>query len=181
MNFRVSWKPASMLSLVTRYDYQRSTITSNEAGLTTVESSRMTSHILSESATWTPVPRLYLTGNVNMTWDQLATPAYRFVLNSDNNYINGSLGAGYALAQRDDLYLDYSYFRANNFVDNSAVSLPYGADQRQSGTFLTWVRRQTAQLVYTVKYGYVTNRDGTWAGRSNFAAHVIYAKMQYHF
>ncbi|HTO03753.1 MAG TPA: hypothetical protein VL069_08625 [Opitutus sp.] len=181
LNFRVSWRPVSMLSLVTRYDYQQSTITSTEAGLTEVESSQMTSHILSESITWTPITRLYLTASVNFTWDQLATPAYAFVLNSDNNYVNGSLGGGYALAEKDDIYFDYQFYRARNFDDNSAVSLPFGADQKQQGAYLTWVRRQSEKLVYTVKYGYITNRDITWGGRNDFDAHVIYAKVQYHF
>lgn len=180
-NIRASWRPVSLLSFVTRYDYQRSTITSNEAGLAKVESSEMTSHILSESITWSPSARLFLNANVNLTWDQLATPAYSFVLNSDNNYVNGSIGGGYALAKQDDLYLDYAFFRAKNFVDNSALSLPYGADQKTQAAYLTWVRRQSEHLIYTVKYGYVTNRDGTWAGLNDFDAHVIYAKVQYHF
>jgi hypothetical protein len=180
-NVRMSWRPASLLSLVTRYDYQLSTITSNEAGLNPVQSSELTSHIISESVTWTPVPRLFVSASVNVTFDQLATPAYRFVLNSDNNYVNGSLGGGYALAAKDDLYFDYSVYRADNFVDNSAVSLPFGVDQKQQAAYLTWVRRQSATLVYTVKYGYVTNRDETSGRRNNFDAHVIYAKVQYHF
>jgi hypothetical protein len=181
VNFRVSWRPMSLLGFVTRYDLQRSTITSNEAGLSKVESSKLTSHILSESITWSPTTRLYFNGSVNFTWDQLSTPAYLFVLNSDNNYVNGSIGAGYALAKLDDLYVDYSFFRAKNFFDNSAVSLPYGADQKQQAAYVTWVRRQSEHLIYTVKYGYVTQRDGTWAGRNDFDAHVIYAKVQYHF
>jgi hypothetical protein len=181
VNFRVSWRPVSLLGFVTRYDLQRSTITSNEAGLTKVESSKLTSHILSESITWSPTTRLYFNGSVNFTWDQLSTPAYSFVLNSDNNYVNGSIGAGYALARLDDIYVDYSFFRAKNFFDNSALSLPYGADQKQQAAYVTWVRRQSEHLIYTVKYGYVTQRDGLWAGRNNFDAHVIYAKVQYHF
>ncbi|MEO5959636.1 MAG: hypothetical protein ABIR80_10995, partial [Opitutaceae bacterium] len=180
-NIRVSWRPASLLSLVTRYDFQRSRITSQEAGLAKVGSSKLTSHILSESATWSPTNRLYVTANVNVTWDQLETPAYRFVLNSDNNYVNGSVGGGYALAKLDDLYFDYSFFRAKNFDDNSALSLPYGVDQKQQGAYLTWVRRQSDRLIYTVKYGYVTNRDATAGGRNDFHAHVIYAKVQYNF
>ena len=181
LNFRMSWRPVSMLSLVSRYDYQVSRITSQEVGIGSVESSELTSHILSESITWTPVTRLFVSASVNVTWDQLATPAYRFVLNSDNNYVNGSVGGGYALTKVDDIYFDYSFYRADNFVDNSAVSLPYGVEQRQQGAYLTWVRRQTEKLVYTVKYGYVTNRDFTSGNRNDFNAHVIYAKVQYHF
>jgi hypothetical protein len=181
INLRLSWRPVTSLNTVTRYDYQRSKIVSNEAGLTPAESSRMTSHILSESITWTPMNRLFVNASVNMTWDQLATPAYKFVLNSDNNYVNGSIGGGYAVAKLDDVYFDYSFFRANNFVDNSALSLPYGADRKLQGTYVTWVRRQTEHLIYTFKYGYVTNRDVTWAGRNDFDAQVIYAKVQYRF
>ncbi len=180
-NFRVSWRPVSPLTCVTRYDFQRSRIVSQEAGLEKVESSELTSHIISESVTWTPMGRLYLNASVNVTWDQLATPAYRFVQNSDNNYVTGSFGGGYALAKKDDLYLDCSVFRARNFVDNSALSLPYGADRKQQATYLTWVRRQNENLIYTLKYGYVTNRDGTWAGRNDFDAHVVYAKVQHRF
>lgn len=181
LNFRVSWRPMPLVSSVTRYDYQRSTVVSNEAGLLKTESSKIVSHILSQSLTFNPTNRLYLTGNVNVTWDQLSTPAYSFVLNSDNNYVNGSLGGGYALAKLDDLYFDYAFFRAKNFIDNSALSLPFGADQKQQGAFVTWVRRQTEHLTYTVKYGYVENTDGTWAGLNDYKAHVIYAKVQYHF
>lgn len=125
--------------------------------------------------------RLYLTANVNFTWDQLATPAYQFVLNSDNNYVNGTIGAGYALAKKDDIYVDHSFFRAKNYVDNANLSLPYGVDQKRQGTYLTWLRRQSDHLLYTVKYGYVTHRDNTWFGRNNFDAHVIYGRVQYSF
>jgi hypothetical protein len=181
VNFRVSWRPAALLNLVTRYDYQESTITSVEAGLAKGESSKYTSHIVSQNATWSPTARLYVTGNVNVTFDQLATPAYAFVKNGDNNYVNGSLGGGYALAKLDDIYFDYSWFRASNFIDNSATSLPFGLSQKQQAASVTWVRRQSAQLVYTLKYSFVTNRDQTFSGRNDFDAHVIYGKVQYHF
>jgi hypothetical protein len=180
-NVRMSWRPAALLGLVTRYDFQRSRIISNEAGLTKVESSELRSHIISQSVTFNPTQRLYVTANVNVTFDQLATPAYAFVKQGDNNYVNGSLGGGYALAKLDDLYFDYTFFRAKNFIDNSALTLPYGADQKQQGGYLTWVRRQSEHLTCTVKYGYLTNRDVTWAGLNNYDAHVIYAKVQYHF
>ncbi len=180
-NVRVSWRPVSMLGLVTRYDYQRSNITSIEAGLTKGESSEYTSHIISQSLTWSPTGRLYLTGNVNVTYDQLATPAYQFIQQGDNNYVTGSLGGGYALAKLDDLYLDYNWFRASNFIDNSATGLPYGLSQKQQSATLTWVHRASDHLIFTLKYGYITNSDETYAGLRNFDAHTLYGKVQYHF
>src|SRR5688572_11068991 len=181
INFRMSWRPMPLLNLVSRYDVQQSNIISQEAGLLKAKSSDYNSHIISQSVTWSPTGRLYLTGSVNLTYDQLETPAYAFVQHGDNNYINGSIGGGYALAKHDDVYFDYTFFRAKNFIDNSAISLPYGADQDQQGAYVTWVRRQSEHLTYTVKYGYLKNRDITWAGLNDFKAHVIFAKVQYHF
>jgi hypothetical protein len=180
-NLRMSWRPRPMLNLVTRYDNQQSKIITGEAGLPMDRSSSLQSHIISQSVTWSPTSRLYLTGNVNVTYDQMETPAVLFVQHGDNNYVSGSLGAGYALAKQDDLYLDYSFFRANNFIDRSALTLPYGNSQKTHSGYLTWVRRQSEHLVYTVKYGYVTNRDVTWAGLNDFDAHLIYARVQYKF
>ncbi len=180
-NFRMSWRPRPLLSFVTRYDYQTSTITSVEAGLAKAESSELNTHIVSQNATWNPTARLYVSGNINVTWDQLKTPAYAFVQQGDNNYINGALGAGYAIGKVTDVYLDYTFYRADNFIDNSATSLPFGADQRQQAAYLTWVRRHTANLIYTVKYGFVTNRDGTYVGRNDYDGHMIYGKVQYRY
>lgn len=180
-NVRLSWRPKALLSFVTRYDYQTSVVNSVEAGLNKVESSNIESHIVSQSVTWNPVPALYLTGSVNVTFDQLSTPAYRFVQHGDNNYVNGSLGVGYALGKVTDLYADYSYYRADNFIDNSALSIPFGADARQEVASFTWVRRQSERLIYTIKYGYATNRDGTTAGLNDYDAQMIYAKVQHLF
>ena len=181
INFRLSWRPASMVEIGHAIRHQQSKIISSEAGLGKVQSSKVVSHIISQSVTVSPTNRLYLTGSVNFTWDQMKTPAIAFVQHADNNYVNGSIGGGYALAKLDDLYLDYSFFRAKNYIDASALTLPYGLDQKLQAAYLTWVRRQSERLVYTVKYGYVTNRDGTWVGRNDFDAHVLYGKVQYRF
>lgn len=180
-NVRMSWRPAANLSLVSRYDYQLSTIVSQEAGLAKEESSEYTSHIFSQSVTFSPTSRLYVTGSVNLTFDQLKTPAYQFTKHGDNNYLNGSIGAGYVVSNQDDVYLDYSFYKADNFIDNSYTSLPFGSDQRTNAAYLTWVRRQSETLVYTVKYGYVTNRDELFGDRRDFDAHVIYGRVQYKF
>lgn len=180
-NLRMSWRPASLLSFVTRYDYQQSKIIGTEAGLSEVTSATITSHIVSQNVTWNPRASLYLTANVNVVWDTVATPAKAYILNGDNNYVNGSLGAGYALGKITDVYADYSYYRANNFADNSINSLPYGADEKRHVASITWVRRQTDHLIYTVKYTYATNRDLTSGYRNNYDAHILYGKVEYKF
>ncbi|MBI5691899.1 MAG: hypothetical protein HZC55_17600 [Verrucomicrobia bacterium] len=180
-NVRLSWRPVTGLNLVSRYDYQKGKIISQDAGLGKVDSAEMKSHILSQSATWSPAGSYYFTGNVNVTYDTLTTPTLAFTQNQDNNYVNASLGGGWVVGKQDDLYADYSWFRANNFIDRSATLIPFGLSQKTQQASLTWVRRQSENLLYTVKYGYVTNRDQTWAGLNDFDAHVIYAKVQYKF
>ncbi|MDO8543995.1 MAG: hypothetical protein Q7S40_26435 [Opitutaceae bacterium] len=180
-NVRMTWKPVSAVNLVTRYDNQQSKILTGGEGLAIVQSSKITSHIISQNATWSPSGRLFLMANVNVTYDQMETP-FRFatVQNSDNNYVNGTLGGGYAAGKQDDLYVDYSWYRSRNFLDNWAVSVPYLASQKFQSASLTWVRRQSENLVYTMKYAYVTNRDQTY-NLNDFDAHVLYAKVQYKF
>lgn len=181
LNVRMSWRPSPKISFVTRYDYQRSKVETGVAGLTVIESGTLTSHIVSENVTWNPLNRLYVVGNVNVVYDTLATPAAGFVRNSDNNYLNASLGGGYALGKITDVFFDYSFYRANDFVDNSSQTLPFGADQKRNVASLTWVRRQSERLLYTVKYSYVSYDDRTSGHRADFDAHVLYGKVQYRF
>lgn len=180
-NLRVSWRPSARLSFVTRYDLQRSTVDSRFEGLGETQSARATTHIVSQSATWTPVPRLYLLVSANVAFDQLATPARAFIRNSDNNYSSATVGAGYALTRRSDLLLDASHYQVRDFSDNSTVSLPYGADQRLDDVSLTWVVRLNPHLAYTFRYTYAENSDRASAGHNDYRAHLLYGKVQYTF
>lgn len=180
-NLRVSWRPLSTVSWVTRYDLQYSTVQSGFVGIVQGQSARATAHIVSESVTWTPIAQLYLVAAVNLTYDQLATPAAAFVLNSDNNYVNGSLSAGYAVGKYTDFYLDVTHYRARDLSNNSVISLPYGADQSTQTASLTTVFHRTKRTVYTVKYTYASNREALVGGRNDFRAHIVYAKVQYSF
>jgi hypothetical protein len=181
LNVRLTWRPRPGLNLVTRYDHQQSRIRSQDAGLEPVTSARGRAHVVSQSATWSPAGRLYVTGNLNLTYDTLRTPTLAFAQYQDNNYVNASLACGYAAGKVDDLYLDWSWFRADNFIDRSATLIPFGVGQRTTQASLTWMRKATAHLIYTFKYGYVGNRDETWAGLNDFDAHVLYARVQYRF
>jgi hypothetical protein len=183
VNFRVTWRARPWLSLTSRYDYQRSFVRSSEAGLGEVISSWYRSHIFSQSAMINPIPRLFLTAGLNVAYDQILTPASNlaFIKNGDNNYTDASLGGGYAVGKLDDLYFDFGHYHARNFIDNSAQSLPFGADERREAGSLTWVRRQTEQLVYTLKYTFATYRDRAVRGRNDYDAHIVYAKVQYRF
>lgn len=180
-NVRVSWRPKAMLSFVTRYAHQQSIVTSSMDGQPEIRNGRLVRHILTQTASWQPTARLNFTGAVNVTWDQLVVPAHRLTFNSDNNYTTATFGAGYALGKVTDLHLEANHYRADNYTDNPAVTLPLNAGQMTQSVFLTWVRRQSERLIYTARYGYATNRDGTFGGLNNFDAHLFYGRVQYKF
>jgi hypothetical protein len=167
--------------MVTRYDFQLATVASGFVAIPQIESARAKVHIVSQSVTWSPLTNLYIVGAANLTYDQLTSPAAGFVRNSDNNYFNASINAGYAVGKITDLYVDLTHYRARDFSDNSAVSLPYGADQRIQTASLTCVVRTTPRTIYTLKYTYAVNEDHTSGDHNDFRAHVVYAKAQYRF
>ena len=129
-NLRVTWRALPSLSLVGRYDFQRSTIDTkpdSASGLSKMQVAEMVSHILSGTASWTPLQRLYLQAGVNIVWDQTDTPADEVtaaILKAKNDYWTVNSSIGYALDDKTDLELQYLYYRADDRQDNSAYGLP---------------------------------------------------------
>lgn len=179
VNFRVTWRLLNNLTLVSRYDFQLSTVRTTGDFLSETKSAEMTSHIFSESVTWSPLSRLYLQGSINYVLDRTDTPAdgmtgsTNLVLNSKNNYWNTSFLTGYALTDKTDLQAQYSYYRANNYEDNSQFSQPYGAGAEEHGVTASLIRRIRANLLWTLKYGFFSNRDVTSGGNNNYDAHLV--------
>jgi hypothetical protein len=181
VNVRLSWRAATWLSTVTRYDYQRSIVTSSFAGFPELRGARTATHILSQSITTTPRPYWFLSGTVNLTFDQTTTPVADLIRHADNNYVNVSVISGWVVGKRSDLYLELSRVEARDFIDKSSVSLPYGADLRYDSAALTWVFKASEALTYTIKYGYAEGRDALRGDRSDYRAHTVYSKVQYAF
>ena len=187
-NIRMSWKPLANVRTVTRYDYQSSTVETRAIGLSPIESSTMASNIISESITWNPLARWYLQLNGNVVYDQLKTPAVDLtgaaadlVLNSDNNYVSYGVATGYVIDDRTDISADYNYYKADNYVDNSNRSLPYGAGATNDTVGVTLNHRVNAHLNFTVKYTYADYTDVTSGGLNNYRANAIYGRVQYRF
>lgn len=188
-NVRLSTKLGSQLRSVTRYDYQKSTITSQDIGLTFDESANMTTHIVAETLSWTPRPRWYLQASANLVWDTLRTPAAPLtgaagglVKNSDANYVHLGLGGGYVLDEQSDVYFDYTVTESkDSFVDNSTRTVAYGSDARTQLASATWTRRLDRRTSVTLKYAYAKNDDVVNGGYADFEAHLLYGKVQYRF
>ena len=187
MNFRVTWRPLASLTLISRYDFQLSTIDTRPDFLTEVQSAESTAHIFSESISWTPFSRLFLQGSINYVLDRTQTPAHdatpgtNLVLNARNNYWNASLLAGIVLTEKTDFQAQYFYYRADNYVDNSAFSQPYGAEAEEHGVTGTLIHRLSKRLHVSLRYGFFTNRDRTSGGHNDYTAHMVSSSLRYVF
>jgi outer membrane protein assembly factor BamA len=186
-NFRLTLRPWRNVTLVSRYEYQYSTINTKPdpiSGLSEVESSTMTSHILAQDVSWAPWSRLYLQAGFNYVLSETKTPASdvtQAILAAQNNYWTLNFSTGLVLDNRTDLKLGFFYYRANDYTDNSTVGVPYGADAEEYGVTAALTRRISDHLRWSLKYGYSHYRDGAFGGNQDFYAHLVYTSLQYRF
>lgn len=185
-NMRVTLRPLNNVTLVSRYDFQLSSINTTPdsvSGLGDVQSSEVESHVLGQNITWIPWKRLFWQAGINYVWSKTATPASQYtqaVLDSQNNYWDLSSTAGFIIDDKTDLQAHYFFYRANNY-EGPTDYVPYGAGARENGVTLTLTRKLRENLRLTCRYGYFDYTDETSGGHNDYTAHLIYASMQYRF
>jgi hypothetical protein len=188
-NIRLSTKLTDRIRSVTRYDFQQTTINTQDIGLAFVESAKMDTQVIAQSISWQPQDRWYVQASVNLVWDELTTPAAQatgaaanLVKDSSANYTYFSLASGYALDDDSDLYFDYTVSQSSDsYVNNSTVTVPYGSDYKTQLASVTWTRRLDRNIWVTFKYAYAKNDDVPNGGYADYEAHMLYGKMQYRF
>jgi hypothetical protein len=186
-NVRLTLRPHQKVSLMTRYEYQDSNIDTKPAslsGLGEVESSDMISHIIAQNVTWSPLNRLYLQAGFNYVISETKTPASdvtQAILDAQNNFWTLNFSSGIVLDDKTDLNLSYFYYSSDNYDDNSAVGMPYGAEAEEHGITATLVRRLSSKLRVTLRYGFFHYDDVTSGGNNNYQAHLISTGLQYRF
>lgn len=186
-NVRLTLRPWSKLTLVSRYEYQLSTIYTRPdrvSGLGGFETSEMTSHILAQNVSWTPWSRLYLQAGINSVWSETHTAASaytRAVLDAQNNYWTVNFNSGFVLDDKTDLNAGYFYYRADNFEDNAPDGLPLGMSAEEHGVTATLTRRINQNLRFTFRYGFFHYDEEPAGGRNDHEAHVLYSGVQYRF
>jgi hypothetical protein len=186
-NLRLTLRPRKNVTLTTRYEYQYSTINTTPdaiSGLNGVESSTMTSHIIAQDVSWTPWSRLYLQAGFNYVLSETKTPASdvtQAILAAQNNYWTLNLSSGLVLDNKTDLKLGFFYYRADDYSDNAAAGVPYGAGAEEYGVTATLVRRITDHLRWSLKYGFSHYSDALYGGNQDFCSHLVYSSLQYRF
>jgi hypothetical protein len=192
MNIRATWQALSTVSLVTRYDFQYSTVDTwsipnggTQAG--GIESANLVNHILGEDVNWTPLPCLYFQVGGSYVLNSLNTPVAgsaginNLVLNGQNNYWTLDASAGYEINTKTHLQLQYSYYNADDYVNNTPASLPFGAGAQENSVTATLTRQVSKAVEVSLKYGFYRNRDQTSGGQNDYDAQVVYVSTRFGF
>ena len=186
-NLRLTLRPVQNVTLVSRYEYQLSTVrTAPEAvaGLSEVESARMTSHILAQNVSWIPWNRLSLQLGFNYVLSHTKTPAAdltQALLQAQNDYWTLNFNAGLVVDNKTDLNLGYFYYQSDDFQDNSGAGLPLGAAAQEHGVTATLTRRLSRHLRLNLKYAYAQFHDFASGGLNSYEGHLLFSSLQYRF
>lgn len=186
-SLRLTLRPWQNVTLVSRYELQFSTVHTQPdrpSALPEVESSRMTSHILAQDITWSPWSRLYLQAGFNYVLSDTKTPASEVtqaILRAQNNYWTLNFSSGLVLDNKTDLKVSYFYYQADDYSDNSAAGVPYGAGAEEHGVTAALIRQMTRNIRWILRYGFFSNRDRLSGGHENYDAHLIFSSLQYRF
>jgi hypothetical protein len=195
LNLRLTWRALPNLTLVSRYDYQQTTIENRTqrlgAGsgfvgvLDLIESADITSHIFSQSATWMPIDRLYVQGNFSYVMAETDTPADtanpNVIRDSENDYITAGLTAGYALDNKTDITASYSYYYADNYAAISPVVRGFGTSIEEHVFSVSLNRQISANMIWNLGYGYYKGNDGAVNDFNDFDAHMVSTGLQVRF
>jgi hypothetical protein len=188
VNFRITWRPRHYFTSVTRYDFQHTTYDMTGDLLASIQSGDMISHIVSQSFTVSPWNAVYVQLNGTYVFNVLNTPATSqpgaaadLVTKSRNGYWNAGAVVGVTLDVRTDLHAQYSYYQSDDYINNSAVSTPYGDESREHGFTVALNRMLTPRLRWTLKYGFFDYNDATSGGHNNYTANLVYTSLQYRF
>ncbi len=191
-NIRMTWRAMPNLTFVTRYDYQQTEI-GNKAftdGLAavatrTAESADIETHILSQSATWNATDRLYIQGGIHWISSETETPADQFQpgyhVNWDNDYWSTTISTGYVINKDTDVKASYYYFNADNHVDNTLQTVPYGILAEEHAITVTLTQWITPQMAWNLRYGFFKGDDNAYGGINDYEAHMLSAGFRYQF
>ncbi len=186
LNLRTTWRALNNLSLIARYDFDLSSIDSRAEGLAEVESAEITSHIVGATAAWNPASSVYVQANGSYALSQTDTVADelngatgRLVPDFDNDYWSADLSGGWAPDESTDLRARYYFYRAEDYVDNSAVTQPFGSHVEEHGVRVELGRKISEATRVTAGYGFVQAEDRESGGKDDYQVHLITAELEF--
>lgn len=186
-NIRLTLRPVQKITLVSRYEYQYSTINTTPdaiSGLGVSQSSEMTTHIIGQNVSWSPWTRLCLQAGFNYVLSKTETPAEDYtqaVLEAKNNYWTVTFNSSVVVDDKTDLNITYLYYQAGDYNNNSSYGVPLGAGAEEHTVTAAITRRINSHLRVSLKYAYSHYNDWASGGNNNYDAQMVYTSLQYRF
>lgn len=188
VNFRISWKPTAQLSLVSRVDYQQSSIGRRAPGLAMVDNAEMETLIFSEAFTLIPNEKFMLQGSLNFVTDTFGTPtdelngvSPQLVPDMHNDYWQVDLTATFNLSATRSLMIRGFRYESDGYTHNADVTVPYGYTDKQTSLTITGRQKIDDFTTVSLQYGYYDLGELTSGGRNDYDAHVIYCRWERQF
>jgi hypothetical protein len=185
---RVTWRPASAVSVTGRYDYKETAIKTSEMGIADVPQTDIEAHVISGIVTWAPMASLFLQGSINQTYDQIVTGAAKTIYPSghangrfDNNCQTIALMALCAIDDSTDIQVDYARYHANNWRNIAAITLPLGMEATDNNYGITLNRTVSEDMVWSLRYAHVSYDEPSSGGAKDFNADIVYGRVQLRF
>lgn len=184
---RLTYMLPAGLRLSGTYDYLRSTLDIRKDRLDEIEAARIRSHAFGITSTWSPGPA-YLQGVASYVMNETDTPSDELagvpgrvapVVPSD--YWSAQLIGGVGLDERTDLEALYTFYRADNYENNSSFSQPYGSDATEHGVTIGARRKITETVDAQIRYGYFTSDEDETGGYDDYDGHLVYGAIRYAF
>jgi hypothetical protein len=182
---RTTWRILNNLTSVFRYKFQEGSINSTMDHLDEVQSGRTTTHLFGDTITWSPLTRLYVQEGVNVGLVRTETPINGYsglAVESKSNYIDNLLAVGYAVDQKTDLQVQYTFYKAiDDYYDTSQSQVPYGAAGEEHGISLSMLRRISKNISWNARYGFYHGEDELYGGNNDYDSHLLYSSVQISF
>ena len=179
-------KPLPGVTLTTRYVAQIGKADVAVDSAESYDSMDSRNHQLGGTLDWAPAKQIYFQVNGNLVFSTIETAYPRagrsandVLRNADNNYWTGSFIAGVAAGAKTNVELQASMYRAKNYQPAMVVSVPYGAEVRDSSIVLAVKHRFTEKIRGTVKVGYFEQDNTTTGGFTNFHGPMAYFSIEH--
>lgn len=186
---KVTVRPCTYFNVSLQYQLVATDIKTGTAGVPSLapKGSRVSgtydASIYSLSATVTPIARLYLTGF--FSFQDTRTTAFdnqsAAVTSYKGNVYTVAGAAGYALDEKTDATLEYTYSASANFKNNAAAGLPLGLDIQRTSVIAGVSRKFTTNLTARLRYGWYQSNEPSSGGRNDYTAQLVSASCQLRF
>jgi hypothetical protein len=173
---KLTVRPHTKMNVSFKYQYVTTKIdTIFETAGSSGETGDYQANIYTVGATVVPINRLYCTAlfSYQDTHTTSQDNGSLAIATSNGDVYSVVAGAGYALDDKTDLRLDYSFSLANNSEGISLTGLDLGADYTRHGVSVNLSRKLRENIIASLRYGYYDLKDDAAGGFNNYSAHLV--------